>query len=454
MSLMRLLTGLLTALLLLSACGSESAPEEGAIFPYRWETHDLPNGLRAVLVDSGYPNLVGVYVVVQTGSRNEVEEGKTGFAHLFEHMMFRGTEKYPPEKWEQIMQAAGAATNAYTSDDRTVYHAVFASEDLEQILELEADRFQNLEYSEEIFRTETRAVLSEYNKNFSNPFRKLDEGLRETAFDKHTYRHSTMGFVEDVEAMPEQYEYGLEFFDRYYRPEYTTIAVVGDFDFEKGLAWIEKYWGPWEKGGYKAEIPVEPQQQGPRTARIDFQAPTLPLVQVSFKAPAYDDEIVDSAALDLISFYAFGESSELYKKLVIADQTVDMLAPQYYDHLDPYPFSVVARVKKAEDIDDVQKAILHTFNELKEKPIPPERLEAIKSHLRYDFALGMNSTEAIADTLAHYLGLRRTPETINKRYRLYASVTAEDIRQVAEKYFVENGRTIITLQHDAEEAGE
>ncbi len=454
MSLMRCLSGVLSLLLLLCACGSQSPSDEGAIFPYRWETHDLPNGLRAVLVDSGYPNLVGLYVVVQTGSRNEVEEGKTGFAHLFEHMMFRGTPKYPSEKWEEIMQAAGAATNAYTSDDRTVYHAVFASEDLEQILELEADRFQNLEYSEEVFRTETRAVLSEYNKSFANPFRKLEEGFRKAAFDKHTYRHTTIGFEEDVEAMPEQYEYGLQFFDRYYRPEYTTIAVVGDFDFEQSLSWIEEYWGPWEKGGYKADVPAEPEQQGPRTTRIDFHAPTLPIVQVSFKAPAYDDEIVDSAALDLISFYAFGESSELYKKLVIADQTVDLLAPQYYDHLDPYPFSVVARVKKAEDIDDVQKAILDAFNELKEHPIPPERLEAIKSHLRYDFALGMNSTESIADTLAHYLGLRRTPETINKRYRLYASVTADDIRETARKYFVENGRTVTTLQHNAEEAGE
>ena len=452
---MRCLAGLLSALLLLGGCGMQSPPEEGGIFPYRWENHDLPNGLRAVLVDSGYPNLVGLYVVVQTGSRNEVEPGKTGFAHLFEHMMFRGTEKYPPEEWEAIMQAAGASTNAYTSDDRTVYHAVFAAEDLERILELEADRFQNLEYSEEIFRTETRAVLSEYNKSFANPFRKLDEGMRETAYDTHTYRHTTIGFEEDVEAMPELYEYGLQFFDRYYRPEYTTIAVVGDFEFEKALGYIEKYWGPWERGGYEAAVPAEPLQQGPRSTRIDFHAPTLPIVQVSFKAPAYDDELVDSAAMDLISFYAFGESSELYKQLVIADQTVDMLAPQYYDHLDPFPFSVVARVKDAGDVDAVQRAILATFEELKEKPIPPERLEAIKSHLRYDFALGMNSTESIADTLAHYLGLRRTPETINKRYALYASVTAEDISKTAEKYFVESGRTITKLEYTASEgAGE
>lgn len=452
---MRSAFALALGLLLLGGCGSQSPPEEGAIFPYRWESHELPNGLGVVLVDSGYPNLVGLYEVVHVGSRNEVEPGKTGFAHLFEHMMFRGTEKYPPEKWEEVMQAAGAETNAYTSDDRTVYHALFAAEDLEKILEMEADRFQNLHYTEEIFRTETRAVLGEYNKNFANPFRKLDEALRQTSFDEHTYRHTTMGFEADVEAMPEQYEYGLQFFDRYYRPEYTTIAVVGDFDFAQAQKWIEQYWGPWKRGDYEAKIPGEPVQQGPRSVRVDFHAPTLPLVEISFKAPAYDDEIVDSAALDLISFYAFGESSELYKKLVIEQQIVDLLAPDYPDHVDPYPFGVIARVKKAEDVEKVQNEILATFEDLKQNPIPADKLEAVKSHLRYSFALGMDSTGAIADTLAHYLGLRSTPETINKRYRLYSSVTAEAIQTTAKKYFIETGRTITRLEYQAEgEAGQ
>src|SRR6185436_18046919 len=119
-----------------------------------------------------------LYIVVQTGSRNEVEPGKSGFAHLFEHMMFRGTEKFPPAKYQAILDEAGAQTNAYTSDDRTVYHEVFAKEDLEKILTVEADRFQNLKYPEEAFKTETRAVLGEYNKNSANPFSKLEEAIQ------------------------------------------------------------------------------------------------------------------------------------------------------------------------------------------------------------------------------------------------------------------------------------
>ena len=192
--------------LMLASCGTSNETAEDKIFPYPYAVNDLENGLRVVTVSTGYPDVVALYIVVNVGSRNEVEPGRSGFAHLFEHMKFRGTDKYPPEKWEAIMQAAGAETNAYTSDDRTVYHAVFSKDDLEPILELEADRFQNLKYTEEQFRTETRAVLGEYNKNFASPMRKLEEIIRETAFTTHTYRHTTMGFEKDVENMPEMYD--------------------------------------------------------------------------------------------------------------------------------------------------------------------------------------------------------------------------------------------------------
>lgn len=441
--LMLKLLSLATMLALLSC--SQMGNVEQRIFPYRSEVHDFPNGLRSIVIDSGYPNLVALYIVVQVGSRNEVEPGRSGFAHLFEHMMFRGTERFPSEKWEEIMQSAGAETNAYTTDDRTVYHAIFAKEDLERILELEADRFQNLAYSEEQFRTETRAVLSEYNKSFANPYRKLDEAKRDTTFSTHTYKHTTMGFIEDVEAMPEMYDYGLQFFDRYYRPEYTTVTVVGDVDFAESRALIEKYWGDWERGNYTAPIPEEPPQNGPKRANVEFHAPTLPLTTISYRAPAYDDEVIDSAVLDIISFQAFGENSPLYKKLVIDEQKVDTLFTDYVDHFDPYPFGVVARVKDPNDLDYVEAQILATLQSLKTEPIPVEELAAVKSHLRYQFALSMNSTGAIARTLAHYIGLRRDPETINKRYRLYDAVTPEDVQMVAEKYFKPEGQTIVRL---------
>src|SRR5690606_36732381 len=158
-------------------------------------------------------------IPVQTGSRNEVEPGKSGFAHFFEHMIFRGMKKYLPEVYADILKKASADQNAYTMDDYTNYHITFTKDDLEKVLELETDRFQNLDYAESAFRTEALAVKGEYLKNYSNPTAKAYERVRDLAFYVHSYQHTTMGFIEDIEAMPDQMVYSKEFFDRWYRPE-------------------------------------------------------------------------------------------------------------------------------------------------------------------------------------------------------------------------------------------
>lgn len=415
------------------------------IFPYKYSIDDLPNGLRLITVPTDYPNLVSVYIVVQTGSRNEVEPGKSGFAHLFEHLMFRGTEKYPAEAYNEIFKNAGADTNAYTSDDRTVYHATFSKEDLDHIMSVEADRFQNLKVPEDLFKTETRAVLGEYNKNSSNPVNKLFETLRDTAFQAHTYKHTTMGFLRDVENMPNQYDYSLEFFKRYYRPEYTTIIISGDVKREDALQMTKKYWGTWTRGEYKPEIAKEGEQTKELTAHVDWTSPTLPWIAVAYKGPAFSDEQKDMPSMDLISNLGFSENSELYQRLVIKEQKVDALFASFEDHIDPYLLTVMARVKDPKDLTYVRQEIIKTFDSFKTTKVSKEKLEAVKSNLKYSFALTMDNSQAIASTIAPYVALRRTPETINKLFDVYASITPEDIQQMAGKYFVEKQRTVVTL---------
>src|SRR5580692_6881801 len=274
-------------LLLFCAVLMASAADPPAkTFPFAYTQEDLPNGLRLVTIPTDSPNLVSVYIVVQTDSRNEVEPGKTGFAHLFEHMMFRGTDAYPPEKYDEILKRAGAASNADTSSDRTTFHTTFSKEDLPAILTMEADRFQHLKYPLEAFKTETGAVLGEYNKNSANPGQKLEEVLADTAFDRHTYKHTTMGFLKDVQDMPQQYDYSIKFFDRYYRPEYTTIIVAGDVDAKQARALVDKSFGNWKRGSYHPDIPAEPAQQGARENHIDWPSPTLPLIEIAFHGPA------------------------------------------------------------------------------------------------------------------------------------------------------------------------
>jgi zinc protease len=254
-----------------------------------------------------------------------------------------------------------------------------------------------------------------------------------------------MGYLEDIKDMPNQYEYSRQFFDRYYRPEYTTIIVVGDVDKAATKALVEKHWGKWKHGNHKAAIPAEPPQDAARTGHIDWPTPTLPWVITGFRGPGYSDTEKDLAALDLVSFLGFEESSPLYRKLVLDEQKVDMLSGSISDHVDPYLFTVYARVKKKEDMEYVREAVQSTLAGFKDTLVPAEKLDRVKRHLRYRFALSMDNSEAIASQLAHYVALRRTPETLNKLYDLYSRITPEDIRAVARKYFVENGRNLVTL---------
>ncbi|HWQ36661.1 MAG TPA: pitrilysin family protein [Blastocatellia bacterium] len=419
------------------------------IVPYSYTIDDLPNGLRLITMPTDYPNLVALYIVVRTGSRNEVEPGKSGFAHLFEHMMFRGSEHYTPEERDAILKRAGASSNAYTSDDRTVYHEVFAREDLDQVMKLEADRFERLKYSPDVYRTETRAVLGEYNKNSASPISRLYEKLRETAFDRHTYKHTTMGFLRDIEEMPNEYDYSLKFYQRYYRPEYTTILLVGDVKRDEALSLTKKYFGDWKRGDYAPQIPQEPEQTAPRTAHVEWPAPTLPYIAIAFHGPAYSDEAKDKAALDLLAAIAFGENSDLYQRLVLKEQKVDLLEVGFDNQIDPELFTVFARVKEPKDTDYVRDQILATFKRYTTEKVPQTLLDGTRSRLRYGAALAMNSSEAIASALAPFIALRRTPETVDKLFALYDRITPEDMRSNAARYFVEPHRIIVTLAASA-----
>jgi zinc protease len=415
------------------------------VFALPYEQHDFSNGLRLITVPAPYPNLAALQIVVSAGSRNEVEPGKSGFAHFFEHMMFRGTALYPPERYEAVLQECGAASNAYTDDDRTVYHTTMPKEDLERIIAMEADRFQNLEYPLEDFRTEALAVLGEYNKDSAEPINKLFEVLRDTAFDVHTYKHTTMGFLRDIVDLPNQYDYSQLFFERFYRPENTTLIVVGDVEIENVRDMAEQHWGAWKRGNYRAEIPAEPAPNGPRTAHIPWKTPTLPYQLIAFRSPGYSDTSIEHAALDLISFLGFSDNSPLYEKLVIEDQAVDLLWASNGDHVDPYLFTILARVKEQAKVDEVRAAILSTAAGFAGRPVEESQLEAVKKHLRYQYALGLNHSEAIAGALAHYVSLRRTPETLNRLFDIYARLTPADLQRTAQQFLADVGRTEVTL---------
>ncbi len=419
------------------------------VFPFPIDTRDLPNGLRVITAPMPVSGVVSLFIVVRAGSRNEVEPGRSGFAHFFEHMMFRGTPAYPPERYEAALQRMGASSNAFTGDDRTVYHTTLAAEDLPLIMEVEADRFRNLSYPEEAFRTEALAVLGEYNKDSAEPLNKLHEVLRDTAFDVHTYKHTTMGFLRDIERMPEMYDYSRLFFGRFYRPEYTLLIAAGDAEPGHVRELAERFWGGWTPGGYKPQVPIEPAPLGPRAARLPWKTNTLPYLAIAHRAPAFSTLDKDSAALDLIAELGFSGTSPLYERLVLDEQVVDLLSAGCPDHVDPYLFTVTARLKEPSAKRQVHEAILETLAAFAETPADEARFNAARCHLRSQFALSLDDCEFAASMLAHYAGLTGDPASLNARYRLYDSLTPADLAAAARRVFREPARTTLTLEPEA-----
>ena len=423
-------------------------PRTSDLLPFKVTEKTLSNGLKVIIVPTGFPNIVSLQIPVQTGSRNEVEPGKSGFAHFFEHMMFRGTKAYPPDVYNSIITRAGASQNAYTTDDYTNYHITFAKEDLDTILKIEADRFQNLSYAEDVFKTESRAVLGEYNKNSANPMSKLFEVQADNAFTTHTYKHTTMGFLKDIEDMPNQYQYSKVFFDRWYRPEYATIIVAGDVTPESVMPLVEKYWGSWKPGSFKAVIPAEPAPKGPIYAHVPWSTPTLPWVTVAFHGPAFSDTQKDYAAVDLLLDLYFGPTSALYKRLVEQEQKVDQMFPYLPATVDPQLLTVGARLKNKDDAIYVRDQILKTFAEARSEALPAGRLSDAKSNARYSLVRSLDNTAQIASILARYVRFNRSYATLNNLFRVYASLEPKDLLAAGQKYFTDAGLVVTTLSQE------
>ncbi|MEL6869923.1 MAG: pitrilysin family protein [Pseudomonadota bacterium] len=422
--------------------------DDNAVFATPYLMEELDNGLRVIIVKTDFPDIVTLQIPVQTGSRNEVEAGKSGFAHFFEHMMFRGTERFPAQAYGEILQNAGADQNAYTTDDYTNYHVTFTKPDLETVLELEADRFMNLKYSETDFRTEALAVKGEYLKNYANPVQKLIERLREVAFDTHTYQHTTMGFLRDIEDMPNQKAYADVFFDRWYRPEKAAVIIVGDVDPDATLALVKQYWGSWERGDYTVDVPVEPAPSGPRIDHIEWESKTQPWYTVSFRGPAFSDARKDMAAMDVLSSMHFSESSPLYQSIVVEDQLADQLFTWFPDRKDPYLLLVAARLTDPANAAEVRDRIDATLARARTELAPATLVDATTSRLRYAFTSSLDNSASIGDTLAAYVHFDRTPETLNGVFAQYDALTPEDLRRYANQYFVDEGRVTITLSND------
>jgi zinc protease len=426
------------------AVGDESAMS--GIFPYPTHVETLDNDLKVILVPMSSGGLVAYWSVVRTGARDEYEPGHTGFAHFFEHMMFRGTEKFPQERYKEIVTEMGADSNAFTSDDLTGYHLTVARDDLERVMEIEADRFQNLSYAEQEFKTEAGAVYGEYRKNRMSPFFTIYEAVRQAAFDVHTYGHTAMGYEEDIRAMPTMYDYSRSFFSRYYRPENVVLLIAGDIEVEPTMAMVRSYYGGWEPGYVAPDVPVEPRQTEQRRIRVPYPGQSLPVLWVAYKIDAFDPSNRSRVAADLLAELAFGETSTIYKKLVLDEQVLEFLSADADIRRDPSLMDVITRVKDPSKVDYVLEEIDRTVERYRMTPPDAARLADLKSRIKYSFLMNLDTPDRVAGRLARIISATGGIEAVDGLLAAYDSITPEEVQAAAEKYLVSDQRTIAVLE--------
>jgi len=426
----------------------------------------LPNGLTVVSVPWNTPGIVAYYTLVRVGARDEVEPGHTGFAHLFEHMMFRGTEAVPGDVYEERIQTFGADNNAYTTRDFTLYTNTAPSDVLADLVELEAERFLRLSYDEDVFRTETGAVQGEYAKVASSPFLPMWESLNELAFQRHTYRHTTMGYLRDICVMPTRYDYSRRFFRRFYTPDNSTVIVVGDVDHDALMREVRRRYGRWRGRRDRVRVPEEPAPTEGGRRHIPWDGASPPRIMMGYRAPSFDGgargaarrrAIVETAALEIVKGLAFAESAPLYQRLVVRDQSLLTLGTWERDfRRDPGLFMVLAALKPREGapgFDPIVAAVQEELRRIAGGEVPEERIEAVRSHVRYAMLAGLETPSQVADLVGRFVGAAGSVEAIDEYLEALAAVTAEDVARVARDYLTPDRRFLVTLAERTEEDG-
>jgi zinc protease len=324
----------------------------------------LENGLRVVIMRDATPGLVAVQTWISVGSGGESEAGATGYAHFFEHLMFHGTPTLSGDAREARLVALGVEENAWTSQDETCYHLLGPAQDLEDLLEIEADRFANLTLTEEGVRREAGAVYGEFRNSEADPYNALWLSLWSTAFKVHPYKHDTLGIEADIRAMPTGLKRAQRFRSQHYRPDNAMLMVVGDVDPAKAMAMVEQTYGEWSKAGPgPVAVPPEPAQTKQRATHIDWKGPAIdPKMAVGWRVPAFVSGQKESAALDVVRELLMARASRLARKLV--------------DESD-----LVYSIKSAAP-ERVEPGLLYMFIDLKQKTDPAAVLVEIDAALK------------------------------------------------------------------------
>jgi zinc protease len=435
---MQLRSLLLVALTLLAV-----RPAEASSYAERVKEKTLPNGLKVIVLEDHKAPVAVIQVWYRVGARNEVP-GYTGLSHLLEHLMFKGTDKVGPEEYSRLVQKNGGNDNAFTSQDTTVYFASIASDRLPIVIDLEADRMQNLRLTQETFEPE-RAVVAEERRlrTEDNPTSALFEAISAAAFAAHPYGFPVIGWMADIQSAT--VDDAIAHYKAFYRPSNAFVVIAGDVDADDIFQRVEKAFGD-----LPSEPPprpmrsVEPEQKGERRVSLRKEA-ELPVVGISYHVPNASHP--DSAALEVLaSVLSDGESSRLYRDLVYKKQLARSVGASYdRESKDPGLFTLYGQPLPGKKEADLEKEILAEVEAVKAKPVEARELEKVKNSVEADLVFAQDSLFYQAMLIGQYetLGDWRQLDQILPAVR---AVTAADVQRVARHYLTAENRTVGVLE--------
>jgi zinc protease len=431
---MRVLTSVFIFLLLQ---GSGTRP--GIV---EYEQTILPNGLTVITHEDHSTPVVNLQVWYHVGSKDE-RAGRTGFAHLFEHLMFKGSAHLEPEEHGRIITNAGGDSNAYTTDDVTVYFETFPANYLEKVLWMEADRLASLDVSEDNFLAEREVVKEERLTRVENPpYGNLMELLYSNAFDVHPYKHLTIGSMADLNAAT--IADVREFYETYYVPNNATLVIAGDFDPDQVLGWVRKYFGPVPRGRPIARPNItEPPQDEERRVNHTKAVP-LPAYVAGYHVP--EDGHPDFYPLVIASsILSDGRSSRIYQSLVYEKQLAIQAQAGGNFSEDPNLFFAFLIMNRGASIEEGEKALTEELMRLTTEPVTDRELEKAKNKTRADYTFGRQSVRQKADALGHSAVIHGEVAAVDQEYDLFMKVTKDDIMRVARTYFRPENRTVVLV---------
>ena len=421
------------------------SPVSAAVRPPRlqYELMTLPNGLTVVLSPDDSTPIVHVEVWYHVGSKDE-KPGRTGFAHLFEHMMFKGSKNVEPEEHASMLASIGGQTNAYTNDDATVFWQTVPSQYLPLVLWMEADRMATLRIDKATLENEREVVKEERRLRVDNqPFGRLSEILYDTFFIVSPYKHTTIGSMQDLDAA--SVEDVRDFHNTFYVPGNATIAIVGDFDMAQTREMVTKYFGRVPKADrvIPRDYPREKPSAAERRVTVNEAWP-LPAVIVAY--PITYDGHPDSYPLHLTSkILSDGDSSRIYQSLVY-EKGIALSAFGGGNIIEePNLFFAVGLVAPGRTHEEVEKALIAEFDRLRSEPISEHELQRAKNQFFRDYIVDRESIRGKASQLAHAVVIHGDVTTADGEVEIFTNMKVSDLHRVAQTYFTPESRLVLKI---------